>query len=49
MGIIKHLKAAWRKPPKNLDIRNRLIEWRRQPVCLRVEQPSRLDRAHALG
>ncbi len=30
-------------------LRQRLIEWRRQPAILRIEQPMRLDRAHALG
>lgn len=27
----------------------RMIEWRKEPVILRIEHPTRLDRAHSLG
>jgi len=30
-------------------MRQRLIEWRREPTVVRVERPTRLDRARALG
>jgi len=30
-------------------LKSRLIEWRREPTILRIERPTRLDRAHALG
>ncbi|MEM4551718.1 MAG: 50S ribosomal protein L15e [Thermosphaera sp.] len=30
-------------------LRQRLIEWRRQPSVVRVETPTRLDKAHELG
>jgi large subunit ribosomal protein L15e len=34
---------------KGGDIRARAVELRKQPAMLRVDQPWRLDRAHALG
>lgn len=30
-------------------MKRRLIEWRKQPTIVRVEKPTRLDRARALG
>jgi len=30
-------------------IKERLISWRREPVVIRIERPTRLDRAHSLG
>ncbi len=37
---IPELAQLWRK---------RLIEWRRQPTVVRIEKPTRLDRARSLG
>ena len=31
------------------QLRRRLIEWRREPSIVRIEKPTRLDRARALG
>ena len=48
----KYIAEAWKKPEKSfLDelMRQRLIEWRKQPTILRVEKPTRLDRARKLG
>ncbi len=48
MGLYQHLRETW----QNLDpkvIRERMITWRRENVITRVEYPSRLDRARALG
>jgi len=30
-------------------LRDRLIKWRREPTVVRVEKPTRLDRARAIG
>ena len=51
MSINKYLRQSWQKPnPDLLKVwRERLIQWRREPSTLRVEHPTRLDRARALG
>lgn len=50
MGVYKYLVQAWRSPTVLHDsIKQKMIEWRRQPVTIRVEHPTRLDRARALG
>jgi large subunit ribosomal protein L15e len=50
--MYRHLKQAWRKPEdsyvKNL-MRERAIVWRRQPTIVRVDKPTRIDRARRLG
>jgi len=48
----KYIAEAWAKPEKsfvNELMRQRLIEWRKQPTITRVEKPTRLDRARKLG
>ncbi|MEK6904671.1 MAG: 50S ribosomal protein L15e [Nanoarchaeota archaeon] len=46
-----YIQDAWNKPSPELDKiwKERLIKWRREPVSLRIEHPTRLDRARALG
>jgi large subunit ribosomal protein L15e len=48
MALMKYLKAAWKKPDKEV-LRKRMVEWRKEESIVRVENPLRLDRAHALG
>lgn len=45
------MKNAYFYIKKNLEqsLRNRLIEWRRQPVVLGIEKPTDIGRARALG
>ena len=48
----KYIAEAWAKPEKSFVdelMRQRLIVWRRQPVIIRVERPTRLDKARKLG
>ena len=50
--MYRHLKEAWKKPQNSYIhevMRERSIVWRRQPVVIRVEKPTRLDRARKLG
>jgi large subunit ribosomal protein L15e len=49
-GLYQYIGEMWKKPEmrKNLK-RERLIEWRREPRFKKVEKPTRLDRARALG
>ncbi|NWG11206.1 50S ribosomal protein L15e [Candidatus Bathyarchaeota archaeon] len=48
----KYIAEAWADTEKSFVdelMRQRLIEWRRQPTVFRVEKPTRLDRARKLG
>ena len=48
----KYIAEAWAKPERSFVdelMRQRLIEWRRQPVMARIEKPTRLDKARKLG
>jgi len=51
MGIYKYIREAWRNPsPEQKRLyKERLVLWRRQPVTIRIERPTRLDRARSLG
>lgn len=51
-GMYQYISDAW----KDLDdsyveklLKERMILWRRQDACTRIERPTRLDRARALG
>ncbi|MEM4593464.1 MAG: 50S ribosomal protein L15e, partial [Zestosphaera sp.] len=51
-SVYSYIAEAW----KDLDssdmrelMRERYIEWRRAPTVVRVEKPTRLDRARAIG
>ena len=48
----RHLKEAWKRPEDSYIkevMRQRAIQWRRQPVSIRIDKPTRLDRARSLG
>ena len=50
--MYRHLKQAWRKPDDSYVrslMRKRVIVWRRQPTIVRVDKPTRIDRARRLG
>ena len=51
MGMYKYVRELWKKPKENLgDLwQNRLILWRREPATVRIERPTRIDRARSLG
>lgn len=51
MGMYKYLAEIYKNPIQNLgDIwRQRLIKWRREPSIVRIDKPTRLDRARSLG
>src|SRR3989344_2108883 len=51
MGMYQYIREAWKKPKENLgDLwQKRIIEWRKEPATLRVERPTRIDRARSLG
>jgi len=48
----KYMAEAWKRPEASFVkeiMKQRAIEWRRQPSIVRVERPTRLDRARKLG
>lgn len=47
-GLYHFLREAWKKPDKKV-LRERMIEWRKSPVVVKVDKPLRLDRARSLG
>ncbi len=51
MGMYKHIRTLWKKPKANMPElwRERLIKWRREPSTIRLEKPTRIDRARSLG
>lgn len=51
-GYYKYVAELWKHPergPLAEIYRKRLVEWRRQPAVVRVERPTRINRARALG
>jgi large subunit ribosomal protein L15e len=50
--MYRHLREAWKRPGDSYVgevMKSRVILWRRQPSIVRVEKPTRLDRARGLG
>lgn len=51
-GFYRSIREAWKTPSQTYVgplLRARMIEWRRSPSVTRLERPTRLDRARALG
>lgn len=51
MGAYKYIRKLWEKPKASLGKlwQERLISWRREDTVTRIERPTRIDRARALG
>lgn len=47
MGYLKYVRKAWKDNPDLF--KQRLIVWRKQPATLRLDHPTRIDRARSLG
>ncbi len=49
--MYKYVRDLWKKPKENLGKiqKDRLIQWRKEPVTLRIDRPTRIDRARSLG
>jgi large subunit ribosomal protein L15e len=50
--MYRHLREAWKRPDDSYVgevMKSRVILWRRQPTIVRVDKPTRLDRARSLG
>jgi large subunit ribosomal protein L15e len=50
-GFYHYIKQAWKKPnaARVKEIREKMIEWRAGRRIVKIEKPTRLDRARALG
>lgn len=51
-SMYAYIREAWKKPDESyVDelLWSRMQEWRRAPSVMKVERPTRLDRARALG
>jgi len=52
MSIYKYIAEAWKRPKEGYvgELRkSRLIAWRKGPSVVRIERPTRINRARALG
>ncbi len=50
--LYRHLQKAWKNPDQSYVrglMRQRAIIWRRQPTIVRVEKPTRIDKARRIG
>ncbi|MBR9690168.1 50S ribosomal protein L15e [Candidatus Woesearchaeota archaeon] len=51
MGLYQYVREVWKKPKQNISelMRERLIQWRREEVTVKIQRPTRIDRARSLG
>ncbi len=51
MNMYTHVADTWRKMWKEHsdELKAKAIEWRKQPVMIRIRRPSKIDRARRLG
>jgi len=49
MGLYKYLRDLWKQPKQNGLYKTRLVKWRKEPAVIRIERPTRVDRARSLG
>jgi large subunit ribosomal protein L15e len=49
MTLYKHIRENWNSTEAESLHRERLIQWRKMPSTVRIERPTRLDRARAIG
>ena len=52
MGYYKYMEEAWKKPKEGYTRElwtERLMQWRKEPTILKIERPTRIDRARKLG
>jgi large subunit ribosomal protein L15e len=50
-GLYQQVARMWKKPKESLglEMKSRLIKWRRENTVRRIEKPTRVDRARAIG
>lgn len=50
-NMYTYVRNAWKKPKENMgqEYKNKLIGWRKENSVVRLEHPTRIDRARSLG
>ncbi len=49
MGMYKYIRKIWKNPKDNEFYRERILKWKEEPATVRIEYPTRIDRARSLG
>lgn len=49
MGMYQYIREAWKRPSQLAFWQQRLVKWREEPATLRIDRPTRLDKARSLG
>ncbi len=51
MGLYQHIRKVWKDPKTGLQglWKERLVQWRQEPSTVKLDHPTRLDRARSLG
>jgi large subunit ribosomal protein L15e len=49
MSFYQYMKEIWKKPRKEKVYKDRLVEWRKEGSTIKIDRPTRLDRARSLG
>ena len=51
MNLYSSIRELWKRPKDSMKdlVQERLIEWRQGNVVVRIERPTRIDRARSLG
>ena len=49
MGLYQQIREIWKKPKTSELWRERLIAWRKENSTVKIERPTRIDRARSLG
>lgn len=49
MGLYKYIQQTWQSEQMKEILKQRLIGWRKEETITKIDYPTRLDRAHALG
>ena len=48
-GMYQHIKSIWRGQKVKDSVRDRMIKWRKESRFKKIDKPTRLNRARALG
>jgi len=49
VGFYKYMQKSWNSEEQIQLMKERLISWRKENTVVKLEYPTRLDRAHAVG
>jgi len=51
MGMYKYVRELWKQPEENLEglYKERIMAWRKEESTVRLDRPTRIDRARSLG